>query len=170
MDFLDLIRARYSVRSYDARPVPQELLLQVLEAGRVAPTAKNMQPQRIYVLQSEEALAKIRAITPCAFDAPIVLMLCGDTTEGWKKVVTGEDRTETDVAIVTTHLMLAAAELGLGTCWVGNFETAKVQKAFDLPAHIFPYELMPLGYPAKDAQPSERHTLRKPLADTVRYL
>lgn len=167
MDFLSLASSRYSVRSYDDRPVPDAVLARILEAGRLAPTAKNLQPQRIFVLQSPAALEKLRQITPYAFNAPVVLLLCGDTEEGWKNPFDGKDHTETDVAIVTTHLLLAATEAGLGTCWVGSFDTQKVAETFALPKALQPFALLPLGFPAENAAPSERHALRKPLSETV---
>ena len=169
MEFSTLAAARYSVRDFSDAPVSKQELDVVLEAGRLAPTACNLQPQRIYVLQSEQALASIRAITPCAFNAPLVLLVCGDTSESWNNPYSGHDAAEMDASIVTSHMMLQAAQLGLGTTWVCFFDPAKVKAAFSLPEGVEPYCLLPLGRPADSARPSEQHGSRKPLQETVCY-
>ena len=170
-DFLELAKARYSVRKYAEKEVEQELLDKVLEAGNVAPTAKNIQPQKIYVIRSEEGLAKIRKISRCAFNAPIVLLVCYDADAMWNHpteegFVSGQE----DASIVGTHIMLEAADLGLGTCWVNVFSPTETAKEFNLPANIKPLFLMPLGYPAEDAEPSLMHGTKKAIEETVSYL
>ena len=112
MDFFELTKARYSVRKYADRPVEQDKLDKILAAGANAPTAKNQQPQRIYVLQSAEAIEKIRGITRCAFDAPVVLLVCGDREAAWVNPFNGRNSAEMDCSIVTTQMMLQAQELG----------------------------------------------------------
>ena len=125
MEFFETIRTRCAVRGMDpTRAVEQEKLEAILEAGRTAPTAKNMQPQRIYVLRSPEALQMAEELTICTFHAPVILVICADRDEAWKHYLTGETRAETDAAIVTTHMMLAAHALGLGSTWVARFDTA----------------------------------------------
>ncbi len=170
MDFTQLAAERYSCRRFSDRPVEQEKLAAILAAGRLAPTAKNTQPQRIYVLQSQDAIDRIRGLTRMAFNAPVVLLIGGHTPEGWVNPFTGKNNAEVDTAIVTTHMMLKAAELGLGTTWVGWFDCAAAHKLFDLPEDEDVYSLLPLGYPAEDASPSQNHGWRKPLTETVRYL
>lgn len=170
MNFTELAKTRYSVRSYKTDPVPQEILDQIIEAGRLAPTAKNYQPYHIYVLKSEEALTKINAITSCAYHAPVVLMVCGDTEQSFKNPWSGHDGAEMDVGIVTTHMMLKATELGIGSCWVGWFDPAEVRKAFNLPDKEECFCLLPLGYAGEDAVPSERHSLRKSVEEVVTVL
>ena len=170
MSFADLARERYSVRSFSQKPIPKEVLDHILEVARLYPSANNLQPQRVYLLQSEEALSAIRAITHCAYDAPYVFLICGDTNVGWKQPFGGEDRTETDAAIVTTHLMLAAADAGLGSVWVGYFDPKKVSEAFSLPEHIRPFQLLPIGYPSEEAAPSDRHAARAPVSDWLTVL
>ncbi len=171
MDFDELIRTRYSVRTYDSRPVEDEKLRQVLEAGRVAPTGANKQPVRIYVLRSAKAIEKVRSLTPCAFDAPVVLLVTVDRDVQWKNPFTpGVFAGEQDASIVGTQMMLKATELGLGTCWVNYFDVNLIHKAFDLPANQTLLYLMPMGYAAPGAQPNPRHTSRLPLADVVREL
>jgi len=169
MDFESLAKQRFSVRSFADRPLEKALLDKILEAGRIAPTAKNKQPQRVYVLQSEEALAKIRAITTCAFNAPVVLLICADVTEAWKNEENGINTAVMDASIVTTHMMLQATDLGIGSCWVCRFGAEKVKIAFDLPENILPCCLLPLGYIATDAIPSSRHELRKSMDEIVFY-
>ena len=146
MSFSDLARARYSVRKFKPQPVVPELLEQVLAAGQAAPTACNNQPQRILVVQSGEGLEKIRACTPYSFHAPVVLVVCYHKKERWKRTrfdvaVIGEQ----DACIVTTHMMLAAADLGLGTTWVGCFDPAVLCKAFFFPDDVVPVALLPHG-------------------------
>lgn len=170
MSFLDLARARYSVRKFKTQPIARETLEQVLAAGRAAPTACNNQPQRILVVQSEEGLAGIRKCTPYSFGAPTVLVVCYNAEESWKRVkFDGAEFGGQDACIVVTHLMLAAADLGLGTTWVGYFDPDALRRAFALPENIVPVALLPVGYPAEDAAPNVSHTKRRPLAETVFY-
>ena len=167
MEFRELIAQRYSVRKFAQKPVEAEKLQAVLEAGRLAPTAKNQQPQRIYVLESPEAVAKIRSLARCAFDAPVVLLVCGDIGAGWVNPFNGRNSTEMDCSIVTSQMMLQAQALGLGTCWVCWYDTQAVKEAFGLPEQEEPFVLMPLGYPAEDCRPARQHDVRKPLEETV---
>lgn len=167
MEFLELAKSRYSVRKFDPRPVEEEKLQKILEAGRVAPTAKNMQPQRIYVLESPEAVSAIREITTMAFDAPMVLVLCGEPEAGWVNPFNDRSSTQMDCSIVLTHMMLEAADLGLGSTWVGWFDTEAVKQRFDIPAQQEVYALLPLGYPAEHCRPARIHQVRKELGETV---
>jgi nitroreductase len=155
--FLDLAKSRYSVRSFKPDPIPQEALAQVLEAARVAPTACNNQPQRLLVITDPADLTKVDACTPCRFDAPAVLLICYDVGASWKRRFDGASSGEVDASIVTTHMMLAAHDLGLGTCWVMHFDPTKVVELFALPEHIVPVALLPMGYPAEDAAPAPAH-------------
>lgn len=106
MDLLQLMEERYSLRAYDARPVEEEKLQRVLEAGRIAPTAKNMQPWKVYVVEKEKDLALLRSLTPCAFDAPVVLMFCGIEAESAHSGFDGHSWDQMDTTIVMTHMML----------------------------------------------------------------
>ena len=131
MDFEALARARFSVRDYKGTPIEEEKLQKILEAGRIAPTAKNSQAHRVYVLQSEEALEKIRAITRCAFNAPVVLLVAYDENEEWVNPLEGGHRSgQQDASIVATHMMLQAWELGIGSCWVNFFPGTRSNFAF----------------------------------------
>ena len=167
MNFYELTKERYSVRKYADKPVEEEVLHKVLEAGATAPTAKNLQPQRIYVLKSPEAIEKIRGITRCAFDAPVVLLVCGDTGEAWVNPFNNRSSAEMDCSIVTTQMMLQAQELGLGTCWVCWFDTELTKTTFNIPENQEVFALLPLGYPAETSKPSAMHDSRKALEETV---
>ena len=166
--FMNLARERYAVRAYADTPVEAFKLDSILEAGRLAPTAKNVQPQHIYVLQSPEAIAKINALTPCAYGAPVVFLVCYDADQVWTKE-DGTNSGDMDCSIVGTHMMMEATELGLGTCWVKYFDPAEVAEAFVLPTNHKPSFLMPCGYAAENAKPSDKHFSRKPLTETVTY-
>lgn len=171
MSFLDLAKERFSVRRFDARPVEQEKLDRILEAGNVAPTGCNNQPQRVYVLKSAEALAKIRSLTRCAFDAPVVLLIAYDTAEEWNNPLeAGVCSGQQDASIVATHIMLEAWEQGIGSCWVNYFSPTAVGEAFDLPENEIPLLLMPLGYAAEGAKPGPMHAPCKAIEETVKYL
>ncbi len=170
MDFRELLSSRYSVRSFASTPVSSDKLHAVLEAARLAPTACNLQPQRIFVLQSEEALAKVRSCTTCHFGAPVVLMLCYDKESCWERSLDGFSSGEMDASIVGTYLMLALAEQGLGSTWVCYFDPAKLVKEFQLPENIVPVTLFPIGYPAPGSNPNPQHFERKKQAGTVSWL
>ncbi len=166
--FNDLARQRFAVREYAQTPVEQAKLDSILEAGRLAPTAKNVQPQHIYVLQSPEAIAKINSLTRCAYGAPVVFLVCYDADQVWTKE-DGTNSGDMDCSIIGTHMMMEATELGLGTCWVKWFDPAQVAAAFELPANHKPSFLMPCGYASENAKPSDHHFSRKPLSETVTY-
>jgi len=170
MDFLKLAAERYSVRKFAGRQVEPDALEKILQAGHLAPTAKNLQPQKIFVLQSSEALEKIKNCTACHFNAPTVLLICHDTEVEWERPFDGKRSGDIDASIVTTHMMLEAAALGLGTTWVMWFDADKVIEEFQLPANIVPTALLPLGYPADDAVPAARHTQFRDAKELVSYL
>ena len=167
MELLELAKARYSVRKFADKPVEEEKLQKVLAAGACAPTAKNQQPQKIYVLESAEAIEKIRGITRCAFNAPVVLMVCGCTDQAWVNPFNDRSSAEMDCSIVTTQMMLEAQELGLGTCWVCWFDVEQTKQAFRIPENQELFALLPLGYPAEESKPAAMHDSRKSLDETV---
>ena len=154
MSFLDLAAERYSVRSYSNQPVEQEKIDLILKAAQLAPTAVNYQPQMIYLLKSNVALAKINRLCRCIYGAPLVFLICSDERKTWKsQTEPGYSAGEMDCSIVCTHMMLEAWEQGLGSVWVRLFNVAEVAKAFDLPPHIKPICLLPVGYAAPGAKP-----------------
>jgi nitroreductase len=159
MTFFELAKDRYSVRSYKEKPIEAEKLTRILEAGRIAPTACNIQPQRIKVITGED-LKKVDECTPCRFGAPAVLLVCYDKAVCWKRRFDGANSGDADASLVTTHLMFAAQELGLGTCWVMYFNPAKTAELFNLPENIVPVAMLLVGYPAGDAVPAAEHSDR----------
>ncbi len=170
MEFLKLAGARYSCKKFSGRPVEREKLEAILEAGRLAPTAKNLQPQRIYVVQSPEGLAKMDQLTPCRYGAPTVLAVAFDHNSVFRfSDARGTSGVE-DASIVATQMMLAAADLGVDSCWLNLFDPIATAKAFGLPDNEEVVLLLDLGYAAEDTGPLPNHTARKPLAETVTYL
>jgi nitroreductase len=169
MDFLELAKQRYSVRKFSNRPVEPEILERILAAGRLSPTAANFQPQRILVLNTEENLTKLKNCTPYHFHAPLALLICYDQTVSWKRSYDQNDSGTVDASIVTTHMMLEIASLGLGTTWVGHFNPESLRQAFAIPANIIPVALLPIGYPADDSRPHANHDRRHELSHTVFY-
>ena len=165
MELNKIFEERFSVRSFKDIPVEDEKIQELLKAAQLAPTAHNNQPQRIFVLKSAEAIEKIRACTKCAFNAPVVLMICANTDEVWQNRFSGAVSSETDAAIVTTYMMLKAWDMGLGSCWVHYFDPVKIREAFDLPENLIPYNLLPLGYAADDAAPIPMHFENKAIED-----
>ena len=169
MDFLQLVKERYSVRKFKPQAVEPEKLEQILEAGRVAPTGCNYQPQRVLVIREGEAYEKLKQCTRYHFDAPVVLLICYDESTCWKHRANGVMGGEIDASIVTDHMMLSAAALGLGTTWVGAFDHQKTRELFALPDYLVPVALLPIGYPADDAKPSHLHEKRFDMDDSVFY-
>lgn len=170
MGFYELAAQRYSVRKLKPDPVEQEKLDMILEAARLAPTAKNSQDYIIYAVTSAEMREKMKEASPCTFDAPVIFVMCGDTVNGWHDAYTGKPRAEMDVSIVTSHMMLQAADIGLGSTWVCMFDPNKVREILKLPDELYPFCLLPVGYPADDATPSPRHSDRRPVTEFVRYV
>lgn len=171
MTFLELAKTRYSVRAYQDTPIEEEKLTLILEAGRVAPTACNNQPQKIYVVKTPEARQKLNAVCGNTFQAPVVLVVCYDRTRDWKnRLMPGYESGETDAAIVCTHMMLQAAELGVGSCWVGYFNSGSIVEALGLPETVTVSALLPLGYAAENATPAPFHTQYRDFADTITEL
>lgn len=171
MEFSKVIKERYSVRKYKPDMIWDDELNKILEAGMIAPTGCNYQPQRIYVIKSDEAIAKIRSLTRCAFDAPVVLLFALDETADWKSPLEAGCRAGIqDISIVADHMMLAAWEIGIGSCWVNYFKPSEVKAAFDLPENETPVLLMTLGYPADDSKPANLHNESKSMTDIVKIL
>ena len=170
MKFSELVTKRYSCKSYDSRPVEDGKLAVILEAGRQAPTAKNLQEQRIYVARSSEALQKIDAITRCRYNASTVLVVAFDTSRTFTYPGGQRDSGVEDASIVATHMMLAAASIGVDSCWVNLFDPAEAARVFDLPENEEVLMLLDLGYAAEGAGPLPNHGNRKPLSETVTYL
>lgn len=171
MTFFELAKARYSVRDFKEEPVDEAKLNSILEAGRVAPTACNNQPQKIYVVKSAENRKKLAGVCRYTFDAPVILVVAFDKARDWKnRLMAGYGSGETDAAIVCTHMMLEAWEQGVGSCWVGYFNADEVSKSLGLPENIHVTALLPIGYPAEDAKPASSHSVYRDYSDTVAFL
>ena len=171
MKFSELAKERYSVRKFKEEPIAEEHLKAILEAGQVAPTACNYQPQKIYVVRDAERLQKLAGVCRCTFGAPTILVIGYDRNVAWKnRLVPGYCSGETDAAIVCTHMMLEAWEQGIGSCWVGYFNGEKVAEALELPENVCVTAMLPMGYPAEDAAPLDLHGIIRPLEETVTFL
>jgi nitroreductase len=167
MEYTQLIAARYSVRAYRPDPIADDVLNQVLEAARIAPTAANRQAFQIIVIHTEGRKAELNRIYHRDWftQAPLIIAVCGVPERGWVRDYDGVNYANVDAAIVMDHLILAAANLGLGTCWVAHFDPKAARQILQLPDNIEPIIFTPLGYPADSPKPK----VRKPLADLVRY-
>jgi nitroreductase len=167
MGFQELVNARYSVRAYKPDPVEESKLQQVLEAARLAPTASNRQPFQIIVIHTAGREEELNRVYPRDWfvQAPLVICACGLPAQNWVRQ-DGKNYNDVDVAIVMDHLILAAADLGLGTCWIGAFDPDSAREVLGLPDGVEPIAFTPLGYPADTARPKKR---RKPLEELVRY-
>ncbi len=169
MDFLKLAKQRASVRKFQETAVEEEKLQQILEAGRVAPTAANRQPQRILVLQSAAALEKAK-LAANTFGAPLVLIICADRSVAWKRPFDGKDTVDIDASIVTDHMMLQATALSLGSVWICYFKPDMLQREFALPNNLVPVNILAIGYNAgPEADPNRHEQTRLPLTQTVAY-
>jgi nitroreductase len=167
MDFGELIAKRYSVRAYKPDPVPEELLGKVLEAARLAPTAANRQPFQVYVVSTAGREEELRRVyhRPWFVQAPLVICVCTLPAKAWLRAkYDGKCYADVDAAIVMDHMILAAAEAGLGTCWIADFNPAAAREALDLPEGVEPVLFTTLGFPADKPKPKER----KPLAELIR--
>ena len=167
MEFVELIKKRYSVRAYKPDPVEEDKLEQVLEAARLAPTASNRQPFQIIVIHTAGREAELRRIygRDWFVQPPLVICACGMPAQNWVRSSDGKNYNDVDVAIVMDHLILAAADLGLGTCWIGAFDPAAAREVLGLPDDVEPIAFTPLGYPADQPRPKKR----KALPELVRY-
>lgn len=169
MDFEKLITERYSVRNFKNEHLPQNVIDKILNAGHKAPTGCNFQPQRILVLNTDESIAKLKECTKCHFGAPCAMLICHNKDESWKRVYDGALSSPVDAAIVTTHMMLACHNEGVGACWVMHFNPEKMRESFNIPENFEPTALLVMGYPAEDAKPIEMHYKFRPMSETVFY-
>jgi nitroreductase len=167
MEYSELIAARYSVRAYRPDLVDDEKLQAVLEAARLAPTAANRQPIQLVVMRTagrEEEIGKIYR-RPWFVQAPVVIAVCAISSQAWVRESDRFNARLIDAAIVADHLILAATNLGLGTCWIAAFNMEAARSVLQLPDEVEPVIFTPLGYPADEPGPK----IRKPLTDLVRY-
>lgn len=170
MEFKEVVKNRYSCKKYDAKKVEREKLAAILEAGRLAPTAKNLQEQHIYVVESEENLAKIDKLTPCRYGAPTVLVVAFDKNNVFTYPGEKRDSGVEDASIVATHLMLAAYDEGVDSCWLNYFDPDQMARELGLPENEEVLMLLDLGYAAEGSGPLGTHNSRKPISETVSYM
>ena len=167
MEFEDIIRKRTSVRKFSDIKLEQEKLDKILEAGRLAPTAKNNQPIKIYVINSNVGIDKIDKASRCRYGAKTILIVCGNKEDAYHK---GEYTTaEMDSCIVATHMMLEATNIGVDNIWVESFDENILREEFDIPNKYTPFLLMSLGYKAEDCPMNPLHDRRKTIKDIVEY-
>jgi nitroreductase len=161
MDFHKLVQKRYSVRAYKPEPVPEKSLKSILEAAQLAPTAANRQPFQIMVIHTAGRQEELERIYDRAWfiQAPIILGICALKDEAWKRKYDGQSYAAVDAAIAFYHMILAAANLGLGTCWIAAFDPAAAREILKLPDNVEPIAFTPLGYPADRPSPKQRKTL-----------
>ncbi len=156
MSFLDLAKQRCSVRKFQTLPVEEPLLQQILEAGRVAPTGANLQPQRFVVVTSNEVREALKSGVN-TFSAPLVIVICADHRASWKRSYDRKDIAEIDATIATTHMMLQAADLGLGSVWICHFDPAVIRRELSLPAQVEPVNILAIGYADGPVKSPDRH-------------
>ncbi|MBQ7708377.1 MAG: nitroreductase family protein [Bacteroidales bacterium] len=165
--FMQILESRYSCHAFNHYPVSASKLEMVLEAGRLAPSAANCQPVRIWVVKSEEALAKLRTVHDC-YGAPVVLVVGCRNEEAWVRPSDGVNAAKTDAAIVLTHLMLTATDAGLANMWIWDFDPSKIREVLPETRDHGVYGMLAIGHPAADeGRPTERHAQRKPLEELV---
>lgn len=169
MDFLNIAKSRYSVRSYTNKKVEKEKLDKILEAAHIAPTAANLQPVRLLVVQEESGLTKIGKAANI-YNAPLAVIVCSDHSKAWKRPFDGKQTIDIDASIITDHMMLEATELGLGTVWVCYFKPDIIKSEFDLPEGLEPINILVIGYTDEQPANPERHsTQRISLSELVSY-
>ena len=169
MNFEEVIRKRSSTRRFSDKTLEREKLDKILEAGRVAPTAKNMQDFKIFVIESEDAIKKLDEAHPCRYGAPTSLVVCANNTESFSsdgKHASGV----VDACIVATHMMLEATNLGVDNIWTWAWGNQKLAEVLNLPENIEPICVLPLGYRSDEDHGSHMHDQRKKIDELVEYL
>ena len=172
MNFIDIVKKRCSVREYSSQPVEKEKLDYVLEAARLAPSACNLQPWSFFVIQDAEIVQKLHSCYEREWfrSAPVCIAICGNHDISWKRKFDNKDHCDIDIAITTEHLILAATEVGLGTCWICNFDSIRCKEILQLPDPKEVIALIPIGYPAKEDVWKTAVKNRKKIEEIVTYL
>ena len=169
MDFLTLATDRYSVRKFENKHLEKEIIDKILSAGHVAPTGCNYQPQRILVINTDESTEKLKKCTKCHFNAPTAMLICYNKDESWVRKYDGALSAPVDASIVTTHMMLMAHSIGVGSTWVMHFDPFAMREEFNIPQNYEPTALLVMGYPADDAEPLNLHSEFRPIEEVVSY-
>lgn len=169
MNFLDIAKKRYSVRSYNSQNVEPEKLHKILEAAHIAPTAANLQPVRLLVIQEKTELDKISKAANI-YNAPLAIIVCSDHSIAWKRPFDNKQTTDIDASILTDHMMLEATELGLGSVWICYFKPDVIKEEFNLPDNLEPVNILAIGYSDEKPASLTRHEeTRMPLSDLIYY-
>lgn len=169
MDFEKLITERYSVRNFKAEHLNQSIIDKIIDAAHKAPTGCNIQPQRILVLNTDEAIENLKGCTKCHFNAPTAFLVCHNKNESWVRPFDKALSSPVDAAIVATHMMLSASNEGIGCCWVMHFDPQKMKNTFNIPTEVEPLALLVMGYPAEDAKPLDMHFKSRNKEEVVFY-
>ncbi|MDO5014763.1 MAG: nitroreductase family protein [Clostridia bacterium] len=174
MDLLKLFEERYSERNFSDKKIEKEKLDKILEAGRIAPTAHNYQPQRFFVIKSEEGLQKAKNVTPKPLDAPVIILFCYDKDTVWvndrETVFVDFNAGEQDCSIAGTQMMYMAEEMGIHTLWIRGYDSQKIYDNFDLPENMVPVFMIAFGYPSDTSKPSPRHFMRYDIENFVKEI
>ena len=167
MNFEEIIRKRTSVRKFSNKKLEKEKLEKILEAGRVAPTAKNNQPIKIFVVNSEDGIAKLNIASRCIYGSSCVLVICGNKEQAYHK--NDYSTYEMDSCIVATHMMLEATNLNVDNIWIESFDEKILREQLNIPNELIPVCLLPLGYKTDDCPLNPLHDKRKPIEEIVEY-
>jgi nitroreductase len=165
MELESVMRERHATRKFSDKKIEKEKLDKILEAGRIAPTAKNLQPIKIYVV--EDKIEELDQATPCRYNAPTVLVVCGNKEEAFQKE--NHSTYEMDSVITATHMMLEATNVGVANIWVEMFQEEILRNLLDIPTNLVPVCLLPMGYEAEDAPESPNHHKRKSIEEIIEY-
>lgn len=167
MDFLELSKKRYSVLRYQKECIPDDIIGKILEAGLSAPTACNFQPQKIKLINTDDGRARLNRVVPSKYYVPAAFLVCYDKTICWKRKFDGRSSGEIDASIVTTHMMMEATDLGLGSIWVMYWDPNTMRDEFEIPQQYEPVALLIVGYPDKSIEPHKEHFVRKDISDVM---
>ncbi|HCQ5569174.1 TPA: nitroreductase family protein [Clostridioides difficile] len=169
MDFLEIAKTRFSVRNYTDRKVEEEKIDKILNSAHVAPTAANLQPVRLIVIQKKEGLESISKAANI-YGAPLAILVCADHSKAWNRPFDGKKTTDIDASILTDHMMLQATELNLGSVWICYFKPDIIKQEFQLPDYLEPINILAIGYSNEVPADPDRHvTMRIPLNKLVSY-
>lgn len=172
MELNDIISNRKSIRKFNNQPIDKKIVDEILESARLAPSAVNYQPWKFFICTSDKAKNAIRESYNREWfaAAQMYIVACGDHAQSWKRLSDGKDHCDIDIAIAVEHMVLKITDLGLGTCWVCNFDAAKVKEALHLPDSVEPLVLLPLGYPAENYEADARNKKRKALEEIAKWV
>ena len=166
MNFLTLASERTSIRKYENKEIANELIDKILEAGRIAPTSGNTQCFKILVINTPEKRNLLKDATNF-YEAPLIFIICSDHTNEWKRPFDGKSLLDIDASIVTDHMMLEAADLGLGSVWICYFNPHIIKANFNLPDEYEPINLLAVGYSSESQPINSYHQKRKSLHELL---